>query len=564
MEELLSLVKNQPKNIEAKMMLAKKYIDNNDSKSAQSVLEEIIQIDNNHLDANYILTQIYEFDEEYTKAISCLEKIINAQPSLNFKYKLAQLYESAENYESALSHFMDCFKSAPDDNDLLEKIAHVNRILGNDDIAIDFYNKLLASNSNDIVALTQLMELYEDNNRFLYYSTRAKIHLLEGALTYAATSFKKAIPQAENEKDIIETRLAIADIHVIKNDLNQAIDEYMAILELDKDHLQVAKKLAEAYHKLENYDAASEAYESILAKFPDDLAILKNLADIYLEQEENTKALKLLEKITSAEPENYSAFVELARVNIMLNNEIKALQSLNYVLEKDSKNVETRSVLTDFYIMKKDSEKALLFAEEIKKLIPKSPFGYKKLGEIYEILKKAFESHYNFGIYHDLKGEKQLAIDEFTCALEYEPENIDLLRKLANLYLDISEDYIAIEYYQRAYTSDKENLEILNSLADLYLKVKEYESAVQVYTKILNISDKNKDIYFTVAELHEKLRRHESALDYYNKFIELAPLSMKTEKAQAKIEKLSSKLNHGSDEEGLFDKIFRFFSRNKE
>lgn len=563
MEDLLELVKTQPNNINAKMQLARQYINNNDVQSALTLLESVTELEPNNLDANYVLAQIYEFNENYQKAIDCLESVYKLQPSMNFKYKIAQLYESNENYEQAFKLFNECYQSTPDDNDLLEKLAHINRILGNNDEAINFYNLILKNNANDMVALTQLMELYENSNKFLYYSLRAKINLQEGALTYAITSFKKAIPEADNDEDVIKTRLELANIYVQKENYEQAIDEYLHINSIDSKNLEVNTKLAEAYYKLENYESASDAYLLVLEQTPNDIAILKSLSEIYIELDKNAEALALLEKIIKIEPDNYSARVDFARVNIALNNDNQALESLDYVLQKDSKNIETRGVLVDFYILKEDFNKALNFTEEIKKLIPKSPFGYRKSGEIYESLKKAFDSHYNYGIYHDLKGEKQLAIDELTCALEYEPDNVEICTKIGDLYVDINEDYIALEYYHKAYKLEKGNLNILNKMGEIYLRTKEYEHALEVFNKILSLNDRNKEIYFVIAELNEKLKNYNEAIENYQKFVKLAPLSVKTEEANKKITKFSNKLNGNSEEEGLFDKLFKFLSKNK-
>ncbi|MDD3013350.1 MAG: tetratricopeptide repeat protein [Candidatus Gastranaerophilales bacterium] len=560
MEELLTLIENQPNNINARLELVKKYLDNNDYNRAKILLEEIIKIDSNNFDANYILGQVYEFDEEFLKAVECFEKVVKAQPNPDLKYKLAGLYENADKYEKALAIYNECYSQNTSDNDICEKIAHVNRILGNNEKAVEFYSKLLKSDPNNIVALTQLAELYEDTDKLLCYVTRARVNEQEGALSHALSCYKKALAEADNPQDVMYVRLSIAEIFVKQENYLKAIDEYLAILEHDNKNYKVYKNLANAYIQLDNPEAAADAYEKAYEIYPEDTDILKELADIYIEIEASEKAFNLLEKIISMEPNNLSMRVNLAKSCISKEMDSRALDELNLVLGKDPKNVEAIGVLVDYYIIKKDNEKALEYTKEIKKYIPKSPFGYKKAGEIYEVLGDSFASHYNFGVYHELKGEKQLAIDEFTWALEKSPDNMDILIKIAALYEDISEDYIAAEYYQKAYRVDNTNIAALKKMNDIFWRKKDYKQVIDICNEILKANGKDKDTLLKLAESYDQSKNYDLAIQNYKEYLNISPLSVKTDQIKERLEKLEGKIN-GDGEEGLLEKIFSFFAK---
>lgn len=562
MEDILALAKKQPNNIDVKMQLVKKYLDKNDFTSAQVILEEIQSLEPENLDANYILAQIYEFDEQYSKAANCFEILLKQQPSFNFKYKLAQLYENCDEFDKSMDLYLECFNHSPNDVDIIQKIAHVNKILGNLKDAVDFYNKILEIDSVNEVALSQLVELYEHTNKYMYYKTRAKVHEVEGALSYAASCYKKALAECENKDNIIELRTILANIFISKNNYDQAIDNYLAILELDTNNSIIYKYLGDAYSRTDNIESACEAYEKALEGCSNNNEIIKKLADLYIEMDNHEKALVLLEKITQCEPQNLFIRVDLARVYFALNRDFEAQESLNFVLNKEPENTNAISVLVDFHLQKKEYKQASEYAEKIKGIIPNSPFGYKKAAEIFEIIGERFNSHFNFGIYHELKGEKQLAVDEFTCALELQPENIDIIVRIAKLYENLAEEYIALEYYQKAVSMDRDNLLILNKMAEIYIRVKEHDNAIAMYKEILALSDKNTDIYYILGDLCEKVKDRGSALDFYGKFIKLAPLSVKTEEVKTKIRKLEELLTV-DEEEGIMDKLVRFFNRGK-
>ncbi|MFH0703270.1 MAG: tetratricopeptide repeat protein [bacterium] len=560
MEEPLTLFKNQVNDIDTKMLTVKNFLDNQDYHNAKFVLEEIISINPDHLDANYILSQLYEFEEEFTKSARCLEKIVHKQSPPELKYKLAQLYENADEYNKAFILFKECYQYNPQDINICEKIAHVSRILGNNNVAIEFYNRLLKNDPDNIVALTQLMELYEDNNNFFYYLTKARINELEELPTQAISCYKKALAEAEKTEDAIQIRYILANIYTKNEKYLQAVDEYLAILNYDVKNFKIYKNLAEIYCQLDNFEAACDAYEKALEIYPDDLDVAEELSDIYLELGAYKKAETLLNKILKIKPDKFCFYVSLAKVYTALNMDYEAKKNLFFVLKNDSKNVEAIGALIDFYILRKDYQGALRYLQEMQKLIPKSPFSYRKAGEVYEALGKSFESHYNFGIYHDLKGEKQLAIDEFTWALEAEPANLEIILKIANLYEEISEIYIAVDYYQKAYAVDNGNILALQKMGEIYISKKDYQQAIEIYKEMLKFNSEDKNIYLKLGNAYEQIKNNDKALETYKKYLTQFPNSSKSDEIRSKIENLENKI-YGDEDEGILNKVFRIFSK---
>ena len=153
MEELKDLISREPQNIEAKMKLVELYIDTQDYANALTMLEEVISIDPNQIQANFILAQIYEHDEIYTQAVEAMEKVVKQNNADELRHKLASLYEHVDNYAKALDIYKELFEAEPSDIHLCERIAHAHRILGNDDEAVYYYNKILIVEPENIVAL---------------------------------------------------------------------------------------------------------------------------------------------------------------------------------------------------------------------------------------------------------------------------------------------------------------------------------------------------------------------------------------------------------------------------
>ncbi len=560
MEHLLEQIEKDPKNINARLQLVRKYIEDENTTEARKLLLEILDINPDNLEANFIFGQICEFEEDYERAAECFEKVINQRPGPEMKLRLAQIYENIDEYSKALEIYETLYKFNPDDNDLLEKVAHVNRISGNIEKAVECYHKLLKNDDGNIVALTQLAELYENKDKFLYYFFRAAVSEAEGAFSHAVTLYKKAVAEAENNEDIIKIRIKIAKIHAKNQQFLKEIDEYISILDIEKDNFDVYKNLAAAYKKLDNLEAAADALQSALDLNPADNEILKELFDVYSELEAHEQALLIIQKLLEKEPNKKQYKLDLARTLIALGRDSEAEEHLNKILQKNPNDTDAIALFTDYLIIREDFDSALTYAEKIKKLLPAKPFGYKKAGEIYEAKGMIFESHLNLGMYHTLKGEKQLAADEYTWAHQIQPDNIDIIMKLAAVYEEMNEKYIAAEYYQKAVDINKENIPALKKLGEIYSSLKDYTTAISSYKAIIGIDAMNKEIHYLLGELYDKVKNYDSALESYKKYVSLAPNTNNAKTAKERITKIEARIN-GEDDEGLLNKIMRFFSR---
>lgn len=561
MEKLMELINNQPENINARMELVRQYLESQNLEKAKPLLEEILALDSCHVDANFIMGQILEFEEDYSGAIKCFETVAEKHPSSDLQYKLANAYENNDEYDKAHNLYIQLYNVLPADTNLCERVAHTARILNDNNEALDFYSRLLALEPDNIVALTQLAEIYEEEGQSFFQNlTRARISEIEGNLSHAISNYKKALAEAEKQEDAIQIRLAIAGMQIKKENYLQAIDEFLSVLELDENNFEIYLNLAELYLKLENEHSAADAFEKALTIYPDNADVLSELAEIYMELEEFEKAEEKLNRLVKIQPEDLSCKAELARTLIALKKDNEATEILNTIILKDPKNAEAHGIFADYYLIKKEPEKALEFALKIKEIIPQSPFGYKKAGEIYEVLGQRFESHFNFAIYHDLKGEKQLAIDEFSWALQKNPGNVDIILRLAKLYEDISEHYIAIEHYQKAYELDEDNLSALQKLSDIYMKKKDYEQAIEGYSKLINSGTSNRENYYNLAFAYECIKNYDLALENYNKFLSIAGLSAKADETKSRIARIEEKIN-GEESEGILNKLLGFFSR---
>ncbi len=555
MDQFLTNANGNYDELSLKMHQVQEYLEGEDYDNAKILLKEILEKSPEEPNANYMMGQFLEFDEDYKKAAECFEKSYKFSQHEDIKAKLLEAYELSDNFEKAYEIYQEDFKNDPKNLSLCERLAHIAAILGKNEDSLTYYNKILENDPENVVALTQLMDLYRDLNRYNYYKIKAQIHEIEKASSYAVGAYKKALNHAEKQEEIIETRKKIAQLLEKQDKLLPAIDQYHAILEIEENNFDILIKLAELYADMDHIDSAIETFEKALEIKPDMPEILKELADLYLEMEQFEKAGSLLQKILDSE-KTPSNLVSLSKVELLQNNEDKALSLIKEALDIDSENIEAKGELANFYIKQNKADEALVIAKEIKEKLPKSPFSFRKLAEAYEAVGDLFNMHYNYAVFHRLKGETQLAIDEYTWAFNLQPDNKEVCIKLAELYYQIDELYIAVEYYEKAFAIDSNDVTSLEKAVDIEYKVNNYEKAAELINKILAIKE-TPEMQLKLGDCYYSYNQLEKALECYKNFVENGKLSSKTEEAKNKIAEIESKL-YGEDDEGFLEKILRF------
>ncbi len=89
------------------------------------------------------------------------------------------------------------------------------------------------------------------------------------------------------------------------------------------------------------------------------------------------------------------------------------------------------------------------------------------------------EEHNNLGVIYEREEKYELALREYSKAIEGDPRLVTPLVNTANVYYKLGEYTNAEKYYKRALSIDDKNLEAANNLASLNIETKEgYEEAL--------------------------------------------------------------------------------------
>lgn len=120
-----------------------------------------------------------------------------------------------------------------------------------------------------------------------------------------------------------------------------------------------------------------------------------------------------------------------------------------------------------------------------------------------------------------------------------DPNNEDILFKIAYILQKSGDNEEAKNYYKQALEVDDKNEFVHNSLASIYRQNGEFTSARMHLTASLDIDDQNPITYYNYGNLLVDMQKNDEALLMYTKAVEINP---EFNEAKEELEKLKAEL----------------------
>lgn len=468
--------------------------------------------------------------------------------------QLAEQFEANEQYQEAYNEYKKAFEQSPDNMGILERLAHLALILGNKDEAASYYNEILRRDVTNPLAYEQLMSIYEDTDKYKYYIYRGNKNSIEGKLEFAINDFKKALSVASEGTQIAMTRLTLANLYRRAGNNMKAIDEFNVLLEGEDLHEEMFLELADMYLQDEAYSSAVDTLMRAKNKGFDTPRVNEGLAAVYLKSGDAKSAIEY----TNDELLKIQCMLELGQGE-------EAYKKLDELPEELKANPRYYTLRAQYYYSAKDFDKALDAIEEYNKLVPNSPLTYQMRALVYEEKNDEFDAHLNWGKYNVLRGNNDVAINEFLNAVQIKDDNIDLMFELADLLIANKEIDHASEYYAKIIKIDPNNKEALEKLAAYKEGIGDYNGQISCLEQIVDPHGPNAndaESLKNLARAYEKVKAKNKALDIYKRYLELIKNPSEYKIVKDKIEKLENfGVADAEESEGLIDKIMKIFGK---
>ena len=230
-------------------------------------------------------------------------------------------------------------------------------------------------------------------------------------------------------------------------------------------------------------------------------AIYYMLSSIYL----NAGDIKLAEKHADSavfydKTGNKWYLLHLANI---YNFQSKIDSSIN-IYEKlviiDPKDMDIKYKLALMYEQVEEFDKALVILEKIEETVG---VNENVLISKHKIYRKT--------------GREKEAVDQLKSAIEYYPDNYNLLGLLAEYYADIGDYELAEKYYNILLNADPENNKTQLSYAEFLRENNQLEDAFNYYRDAINNDNIDLDIKISLLV---RFIRNDSIFDYFNNYIE--------------------------------------------
>ena len=537
---------------------------------------KISELDPQNIFARIELADLYIEKELYQQAISQHEAIIEIKADDPYRIclslrEIGKIHEETGKFKEAQDSYDKAIALTAPGNwlrkDLQQRIIAIFAADANWTDLITYYQGKLQEDANDTEMLGLLAAAYIENEQ-----------LDEGIQTY-----KKGLELSPTDNSL---RLNL--IAVLRNaeKLEEAALEYATITQQQPDNFGIYRELGKIYVELQNEEKARTVYQRMIDRDPTNASTFLTLAEIYTGHEWVDDAATAYQKAISLAPENLDYIEYYGKFYFRQGNREKAIETWHKMVEADKNTAENYDRLARLLDSQKFKEEAIeaskqavelmpdtyrfreAYAKRLMengkydealqeytqalKLAPNDFFAeqmddqrielYKRNGTIIEKIEEVETQLTEDGITdidkfkHLGKHLQQLAkmyikIDNSTYALEIllkakalQPDDIDINRWTANVYVKQGLRDEAIEIYKHLTTIDPKNARAYYAnITNAYLKGFDFEESTEAARQVIAHSPRNPEGHQLLAQIAKQSGEYEQAIDSYKQAIRLRP-----------------------------------------
>jgi putative PEP-CTERM system TPR-repeat lipoprotein len=262
------------------------------------------------------LAQAYEQIGDGRNAGQELEKVLELDPDhVAAKFDKAKLLARTGQVESAESLLQDLKEAYPDNPSIAELEGKIALAQNRPQEAIALFQKVLETRQNNYLTIQLASAQWRTGEQEAGYTT-----LQEWLEKY---------PQ-----DLL-TRNVLANAYLTNNQLDQARQEYTAIVRLAPDNVRARNNLAWLLLKSGSVDEALPHARHAHQLAPEDPQVLDTLGAILLEKGQTKEALPLLRRAAERLPEDLNAQYHLAKAFARNGRNAEAQEVLDRLLAAD-------------------------------------------------------------------------------------------------------------------------------------------------------------------------------------------------------------------------------------
>jgi tetratricopeptide (TPR) repeat protein len=435
---------------------------------------------------------------------------------------LAKIYEYNNDYTGATTLLREIVDKHPDNREALSMLASIYSRTGEDDKAIDTFEKLArADGPRAFVASYYLGRLY----------------LKKGKTEKAEAAFSHAL---ENRPEFIPAKLELARCYKRSGKVKEAMELYRAILR-ERNTPAIRSELADLLiTEKRSAEAEKELRAMMLDGGENSIRAGLQMAVDYIKTDKPGNALLVLNIILETRPDNDQATF-LAALAREQNNDPETAEKLlekidrkgpfgieatvrrAWLLEKKGEPDKAASILRDA-LKEQPAEKELSLAlASILEKREAADEALNLLGKALEANPSDVEIMMHMAMLLDSGGNKKKAVETAEKILEIDPDYVPALNFAGYLYAEQGRKLERAEkLITRALSFKPDDGYIVDSMGWVCFMKKDYGLAVKYLEKAHNLVPKDPIIISHLGEALVRLGKYERALNVLKKGRELA------------------------------------------
>lgn len=263
---------------------------------------------------------------------------------------------------------------------------------------------------------------------------------------------------------------------------------------------------AEILYELESVETALGYLRNLGLEFKDDPKILGDIAKYYYRSGQNKQFEETKEKIDKAlkkDPDFYEFLIESAKKDDRAEDVVKYSQELIKIKPGD---LSSRMILADFYVQKNDLKMALKTLEEIKSRLN----SYPKL------------NYYLCKIYLELK-DTDKALVAAQDEIKYNPSLEGGFVMEGEVYKALTDFSRAEKSFEKAVAVNPKASEPLAALGWLKFRMGHIEAARELYIRAITESPNDPMLRYEVGKVYKAIGQSALAIESFQAYLKLRP-----------------------------------------
>ena len=529
--EAIIMLKNalqaDPGSASTRSELGNALLRRQDVRGALSEYRRAIELDPRLVQPRYQLGILYLGSRDLGNAKEQLNKIRGQDPNaVESRYLAARVLLAEEKPDQALSELQALLES-PSKKDQSEiagtylGIGAIYAMKKDFKAAQDSYRKALALEPRFLPARVALTGLYMGTQQ----ESEAEKELLEAtkadpeneALLHILGDFYTATERADDYEKLyreflkkkpgsLGAKKRMAEIALIKNDRKEAqryIDEILKANPADVDGRYFRGRLYLMGGEQQN---ASEEFNYVVRNSPQFAPGYYYLALSEFQARKLPQAKASLTKAAELRPSWILPRMTLAQIYLVTGDYDLAKEESERLLEARPNDPQVLLILGDVYIGRGDTNRALEYYGKAQKILPKSAAPYVGLGTGYARQK-------NFAA-------AQKALEE---ALQLDPERIDALSLMTQIYVAQDKYQAAIDRVQQQFGKTKNEPLLYLLLGKLDIGAKDTAKGLEHLQKAVQLKPDLLEAYMLIGNAFATQKKFDYAIDEYQKVIQKQP-----------------------------------------